>query len=320
MITSERQLEQSVPISTRKSGNLPPLSASSATMHHVFHEDHGRMPALTVQTSSPAKSASRQQSPGHGPYSRSSSPVHPTYSPITPVLAAARLAPTASSNIPPSSSSPPGQAFHGNAATYYTHSAAPQTFISQPPPQPITLEENPDAIALRSAISILQLQRHHAQTDIRTLQSIKERAVDDPQGFAAALRDRTINTKPDSLFTPRMDEEDSEDEVKSESQGMNRTQTGPGRSWPSIPTPQTIVRCPPINWAQYAVVGESLDKLHAEQQERPITGFPQRIGRDGFLVHYEGSDRRAEPAVIASPYAPGKDKLDRLATRKGGKR
>lgn len=278
------------------------------------------MPALTVQTSSPAKSASRQQSPGNVARSRSSSPVHPPYSPISPVLAAARLVPTASSSSPPSSSLPSGQVGRGKPATYYTHSASPQTFISQPPPQPITLDENPDAIALRSAISILQLQRHQAQRDIRTLQSIKERAVDNPEGFVAALRDKSINTKPDKLFAPQMAEDDSDDEVKSDPHGMDGRQTGSEGSWPLLPAPQTVVRCPPINWAQYAVVGESLDKLHAEQQERPVNGFPQRLGSDGYLTRYEGSDRRAEPAVIASPYAPGKDKLERMGTRKGGKR
>lgn len=48
-----------------------------------------------------------------------------------------------------------------------------------------------------------------------------------------------------------------------------------------------MVRCPPIEWAKYHVVGEALDKLHMEQQ-------------DGA----QGTE-----SVIAGPYNPFVDRL-----------
>lgn len=66
----------------------------------------------------------------------------------------------------------------------------------------------------------------------------------------------------------------------------------------TIPAPQSVVRCPPVNWAQYHVVGEALDKLHEEQRLRPSSGEPQR-----------DEPRRAPPQVVAAPYRPFVDKL-----------
>ncbi|EPE05451.1 hypothetical protein F503_02190 [Ophiostoma piceae UAMH 11346] len=42
----------------------------------------------------------------------------------------------------------------------------------------------------------------------------------------------------------------------------------------SLPKPQNVVRMPHINWNKYAVVGEGLEKLHAEQIRRPPVGQP----------------------------------------------
>lgn len=66
-----------------------------------------------------------------------------------------------------------------------------------------------------------------------------------------------------------------------------------------IPGPQNIVRTPPINWAKYHIVGESLDKLHEEQKARPIPGQPRR----------DGDPLRAPEHIIAAPYNPWSDKL-----------
>jgi len=79
------------------------------------------------------------------------------------------------------------------------------------------------------------------------------------------------------------------------------------------------VRCPPINWNQYAVVGESLDKIHKDLLERPSEGVPQRIGADGQLVP-GGEGQRREFLGVAAPYQPGRDKIEKMSTRKGGKR
>lgn len=254
------------------------------------------MPGLTVDTSprmtsQTSTSISRSQS-----QSRPGSPVRPPYSPITPTLESARLA--------TATTSPPRPT--------YTHSQAPQTAIAQPPPAPITLDQNPDAIALRSAIAILQLQARNATADIQTLQRIKERAVADPETFAHALASGEVKTRSDPLFAPQREEDEEGDE---EMQGAEDA-----KGWETIPRAQKVVRCPPINWSQYAVVGESLDKLHKDQQARPTEGTPQILQPDGSLTMGSDGLRRREDLGVAAQYQPGRDKIDRMGTRKGGKR
>jgi hypothetical protein len=81
-----------------------------------------------------------------------------------------------------------------------------------------------------------------------------------------------------------------------------------------IPTPQNVIRCPPINWAKYHVVGESLDKLHEEQRRRPTQGEPQRDGTGHGVP-------RAPVSVVAAPYRPFVDRVaEPMRTRSGGKR
>ncbi|KAI0486235.1 hypothetical protein F4859DRAFT_469596 [Xylaria cf. heliscus] len=80
--------------------------------------------------------------------------------------------------------------------------------------------------------------------------------------------------------------------------------------WAQIPKPQNVVRCPPINWSQYAVVGESLDKLHNEQVRRPAQGTPATLTPEGRF-EFKGGDGKQERYIgVAAPYAPGKDRLD----------
>lgn len=177
----------------------------------------------------------------------------------------------------------------------------------------MAFDENPDALALRSAISILQLQARNATADIQSLQSIKERAVKDPEGFVRAVAAGDVKGKGDSLFAPSQDENEDE--------GIQQERVDKdGKTWPKLPTPQSVVRCPPINWSQYAVVGESLDKLHADQQARPTEGMPQRIGPDGQLSYGGDGQRRPADLGVAAPYQFGRDKIEKMGTRKGGKR
>jgi len=97
-------------------------------------------------------------------------------------------------------------------------------------------------------------------------------------------------------------------------------QAGPA-AWRQLPKPQNVVRCPPINWSQYGVVGESLDKLHAEQVAAPTPGAPVVLEKGGTYEFKAGdtSGERAQRLVgIAAPYVPGRDKLDKKS--KGGRR
>lgn len=165
-------------------------------------------------------------------------------------------------------------------------------------------------------------QRKTATTDIATLERTKARAMENPEEFLRALGAREIRTRGDPLFNPGSmddDDEDSDDEMKktNEMEGIEADK----KPWEPLPTPQTVVRTPPINWAQYGIVGESLDKIHADQLARPVEGAPARVGPDGQVV-FQGGDgnRRQAELGIAAPYTPGRDKIEKVGTRKGGKR
>lgn len=181
---------------------------------------------------------------------------------------------------------------------------------------PIAFDENPDALALKSAISILQMQARNATRDIQDLQAIKGRALQNPEEFVRAVAAGEVKKKGDSLFSPSQDDEDDEDEREH----MQQDGKEDGKAWPKLPTPQNVVRSPPINWTQYAVVGESLDKLHSDQQARPTEGMPQRLGPEGQLSYGGDGQRRPADLGVAAPYQFGRDKIEKMSTRKGGKR
>jgi hypothetical protein len=165
-------------------------------------------------------------------------------------------------------------------------------------------------LALKSAASILQLQAKNAVRDIQSLQRIKQRASEDPVAFTKALEAGEIRTSGDPLFNPGEEEDEDEGNGKGERK----------EKWEPLPTMQNIVRCPPINWNQYAIVGEPLDKLHKDLVERPSEGVPQKVGSDGQLVSGGEGVRRQADLGVAAPYQVGKDKIEKMGTRKGGKR
>ncbi|KAI9760725.1 MAG: hypothetical protein M4579_001463 [Chaenotheca gracillima] len=204
----------------------------------------------------------------------------------------------------------------------------------QPPPsEPVSELENPDAIALRSTISILQIQREQSKADLRRLEQLKHAAVANAEAYKDDLIAGRIQSGPGSksLLGPEIGDVSSQshakvaedqtmrdaDEESSEAEG-DEIRNSPRRSsqFGDIPTPQNVIRCPPVNWAKYHVVGESLDKLHAEQRLRPAPGQPQYDSSAPVLA------TRAPEAVIAAPYRPLVDKVppEPMKTRSGGKR
>merc|ERR1711977_636045 len=199
------------------------------------------MPSLTVDTSPTNTSRPDGHSPTSTSKSRSASPVRPPVSPITPTLRAAR----------------PVQ----NGRQTYTHSQPPQIAVSAPAPEPIKFEENPDVLATKSAISILMMQARIAAEDIKSLQRTKERGLQDPDEFMRALQAGEIKQKGDTFMGLAQDDDEEEEE--------DSTKPGESKSWEKLPKPQDVVRMPHINWDQYAVVGESLNKLHSEQLRNP---------------------------------------------------
>ncbi|KKY36593.1 hypothetical protein UCDDA912_g03366 [Diaporthe ampelina] len=86
----------------------------------------------------------------------------------------------------------------------------------------------------------------------------------------------------------------------------------PQPSWTNLPTPQEVVRMPAINWSKYAVVGESLDKLHREQLAKPTLGTPATVAADGKAYEFKGGpnpDDGKKSVGIAAPYDPLHDKF-----------
>lgn len=252
------------------------------------------MPALTIATS---KAAAATQ-----PRSASPAPAGPPMSPITPPLNATRLPGD-------DNSSTAAAAAAGVRPPPLTHTTqeAPITLPLAPGPEPIDFDANPDTIALKSAISVLQLQRRRATADIQALSRAKDEAVENPEAFVRDLVAGKVNKPAGS---------GGDNDGDDEEQGR-----GPARQWTTLPKPQEVVRCPPINWSQYAVVGDSLDKLHAEQVARPTQGTPAAyIPGHAGMYEFRGGDGRQETYQGAAvPYNPVKDRVDRKATSKARK-
>ncbi|KAJ5625418.1 hypothetical protein N7510_001727 [Penicillium lagena] len=237
---------------------------------------------------------------------RPGTPPRPPYSPVTPVFAP--LAPVTNgepSIIPPSSPSPTTRPllYTGYPPQPPPPPRDPPVFKPEPPPVPISESENPDAIALRSALSILQLQKQQSLRDIQTLDRLKDAAAADPAGFARELAAGRLKTE-DRGAVVQFSEEDDEEEKEGHAEGTQGPEYTQGSKLSAdeskfgrIPPPQNVVRMPPINWAKYQVVGESLDRMHNEQLHRPNPGEPRR-------------GEAAPEHVLASPYRPLVDKLE----------
>ncbi|KAL2122469.1 hypothetical protein VTJ04DRAFT_2924 [Mycothermus thermophilus] len=311
------------------------------------------MPGLTLDTGSQPASSSSSAVPSRGGgggttarqrHTSASSPSRPPVSPITPTFAPAQAPPagaataaaatTSTANIPPFSLDRPT----------FTHTTQTDQ-IGVPPPraEPIDFESNPDVLALKSAISILQLQRNRAAADIQALSRARDAALARPEEFAADLLAGRVRMEGDPLLAPSAAtgysgsggggeeaEGDSDSSSESDSEPDPSSSTGDGQGkpqpqettpdseptqqqppngkskrkskpstnqqqpteppppWRTLPKPQTIVRCPPINWAQYGVVGESFDKLHAEQLAAPTPGVPAVLGPGGTFEFRAG--------------------------------
>ncbi|GAB0135340.1 hypothetical protein EsDP_00003682 [Epichloe bromicola] len=250
------------------------------------------MPALTISTDKATRSRSR-----------STSPVRPPMSPITPPLAPTLPPDTAPS---PRNLLPPRQPL--------THSSQPsqQIGIPPPPPEPIDFESNPDVIALKSAISVLQVQQSRATGDIQALNRVRGEALAEPEAFIKDLAAGKVKPRDDFVFEAGDSDEDGEE---NDGKRFSQGQSDKPRAWSSLPKPQDVVRCPPINWAQYAVVGESLDKLHAEQLSRPSQGNPAVFGSSGLYdVNVDGKQETYNG--VAAPYDPGRDAIGRDSNKK----
>lgn len=160
---------------------------------------------------------------------------------------------------------------------------------------------------------------------MKILADTKQRALSNPEGFATALKEGRIRMRGDGLLDPSGDAdsdedmEDADQTMKTESGTQAVARVKDEEKWEPLPTSQNVVRMPPINWEQYGVVGDSLEKLHKDQVARPVEGMPQRMGPDGQF-HTGPEGQRREYAGVASPYNPLKDRIEKPNSKKGGKR
>ncbi|WEW58619.1 hypothetical protein PRK78_004087 [Emydomyces testavorans] len=275
-------------------------------------------------------------------YQTPGTPPRPPYSPVTPVMAHTRLYPATGSEsvMPPYAEqtmatgelptsvvgfvSQSASNINREVATDVSQTLPSPVFAPEPAPVPISESDNPDAIALRSAISVLQVQKQQALRDIRALEEMKQAATESPEAFAREVISGklTVTEGGMNLFRPQPLETDGgENSEHGDKHDMHMHVGGDQQKkrenssvkFGQIPKPQDIVRMPPINWAKYHIVGESLDKLHEEQRRRPSAGEP----RKEMLTPIQ----RAPEHVIAAPYRPFTDKLDSpMKTRSSNKR
>lgn len=201
----------------------------------------------------------------------SSSPPRPSYSPVTPTLAHEKLA------LP---------------EKVVVQEKPEKQFIDEPAPVQFNLEENPDAIALRATISLLQMQRQQSLKDIRDLDKLKDAALEDPRGFADELRaGKLVKPQPSDIT---FDDVEYEDEADEDDDAKVKEATS---KFGQLPNAQNIARCPPIEWSKYHIVGKPLDDLHELQ-----TQFPG-------ATPVELATRTAQRHETAAPYRPFTDKV-----------
>ncbi|RMJ21745.1 hypothetical protein PHISP_07388 [Aspergillus sp. HF37] len=197
--------------------------------------------------------------------------------------------------LPPTYSPSPTTQFPPPQTNLPTTPRPLPAFEPEPAAVPISESQNPDAIALRSAISILQLQKQQSLRDIQALEKMKGAAAADPEGFARELAAGKLSAK------------DAEGLVNVHAADEGAEGVGPEEKFGKVPAPQNVVRMPPVNWAKYQIIGEPLEKIHEEERRRPSAGEPRR----------DDHTQRPPEHVLASPYRPLADRLDTTKAKDG---
>lgn len=271
------------------------------------------MPTLDIPSLSPMAVADRSVDQADHDAGEDS-PSRPPVSPISPVSVAAELA------LPPTAPVLVEQVEHPAQTT--------PSFVSQPPSLP-TSEDNTDVMALQSAISILQMQAQKSKQDMKTLQRIKNAALQDPHSFVEELKSGKLNAsggtagelgptlstaygnarKADVESGSTREVLDSQESTTSAVSSPKSTSKSSTPKFEPIPGAQNVYRMPHVNWNKYHVAGEALDRLHEEQRQRPS---PSTLYNE-----QQGSEY-----MMAAPYSPLNDRLSEhpMSTRRASKR
>lgn len=242
-------------------------------MASTTNEAHpARRLKLTMPSTKKTQFSAQPRAQDHTPASKdaSHSPDRPSYSPVTPTLSQSSLA------LPH-----PG---HPDVSSQI------QWVDKQPESVPFNLEDNPDAMAMSAAISILQMQKQQALKDMKDLNKMKQAAIDDPQAFVDDLAAGRLAPTPKTGI--EVDDEPSDDD---ETGNQPRSDSKFG----SFPAAQNVVRAPPVEWAKYHIVDEPFDRMHEVQRTYP-----------GFKDEMLEAGQKPQPHTIASPYKPFTDELD----------
>lgn len=109
-----------------------------------------------------------------------------------------------------------------------------------------------DGIALRSTLRLLMLQRDRANSDIHSLEEMREAALKEPLEFVEFIQNQ-----------------------KARGRGSRTTDKKPNTfAGKELPKPQEIYKCPNIEWSQYKILGAPLDALHEKHLRRPSPSRP----------------------------------------------
>jgi hypothetical protein len=249
--------------------------------------------SLNMSVSSSPGSASQQQSAGQATQehqsqdhrSRSSSLDGPSYSPITPTLPHA--------NLPSSQRAQNGQT--RAALRVLTHNAQEeQSFI--PPLQlsgeRLDFDNNPDVIALRAAISVLQVQKSKAENDMKAIRDARNMALEDPAGFVAALNTGMIRTMSDNVLSGQWSKSDSDvgksDDVQ-ESEGDNDVKVK------NHDDPNATIRPSKRKQGPWPAVDEGMDAVRGRPDQSNIPVYDEN--------NIDNKEDVSEDSTVASPAA-----------------
>ncbi|KAH8159203.1 hypothetical protein CIB48_g9048 [Xylaria polymorpha] len=228
---------------------------------------------------------------------------------------------------------PPLNAAPFSSRPTYTHSSHVGATAAPPAPlEPIDFDSNPDVLALKSAISILQMQRRKAERDMAALDRVKAAALAEPGAFVRDLTAGRVRVEGEGLFVGGVKDEDDDSDSSSDSDGSEqgdmskdgddemkhiksdsaaqpqpRPQPATKEGKPNIKADPDAETLGPPPWTQ---IPKPQNVLHNEQVRRPAQGAPATLTPEGFFEFKGGDGKQERYNGVAAPYAPGKDRID----------